>query len=91
MSDRINGLGVGPQAPGLPRAERPHQHIYLARRKSDCTHWQVIAMNWIRFEAVMFDYKNPKAEPVTEPFDNLDFVDKQEIPGTGPAIVIARG
>ena len=84
--DRING-----RTPGLLRAERPHQHIYLARRKRDGTHWQVLAMNWARGEAVLFDFKQPEAEPVIEPFDHLDIVDKKEIPGGETEIILPRG
>ena len=94
MSEQINGDGFAPtrgcRPPGLPRSERPHLHLYLVRRKRDGTHWQALAMNWGRQEVVLFDYKNPEAEPIMERFEDLDFVDKQEIGGLPPEIVLGR-
>lgn len=85
--NRIQG-GRVPTPPGLPRAERPTGFMYLARRRSDGTHWLVLAMNWIRQEVQVIDYKDPQAEPIIEPFANLDIMDKREIDGAGPEIII---
>ena len=77
------------RAPGLPRCERPHLFKYLARRRSDGTHWIVYAMNWARKEALLIDFKDPDAKAVSEPFSNLDLVDKADLDGPDPAAKVA--
>ena len=80
MSEQhINGTNRIPQAPGLPRSERPHQHIYLVRRKTDGTHWLLEAMSWSNRQVVLIDYKNPAAPPVEASFDDIEVVDKKPL------------